>query len=247
MSWTTYGGLQVPSSSSGDAGTNLTSNFETLANRTSGTAGSVMFIGSGGYAYTDYDNLFFDDSNYFLGIGTNSPAYNLHVFASTPAIYLQDTSYRTLTLTGPTSANASIVVSNTDAGLDIKTNGADGIQFYTNDTLQVTIASDPTTTTLAVSGSLSTALSTQTSAYSVSNTDSVLLANATSAAFTLTLPTAVGCAGREYRFKKIDSSANAVTIATSASQTIDGASTYSLPTQYAHVLVISDGSNWAVL
>jgi hypothetical protein len=75
-------------------------------------------------------------------------------------------------------------------------------------------------------------------------TDSIVRADATSAAFTLTLPTAAGCAGREYRIKKIDSSAHIVTVATNSSQTIDGSSTQSLSSQYASLVVVSDGSNW---
>jgi hypothetical protein len=74
----------------------------------------------------------------------------------------------------------------------------------------------------------------------------VLSCDATSAAFTLTLP-AVGCFGLTYTFKKIDSSANAVTIARASSATIDGATTYSLAAQYDKVTLVSNGTNWMVV
>jgi hypothetical protein len=45
-------------------------------------------------------------------------------------------------------------------------------------------------------------------------------------------------------FKKIDSSANTVTVATTASQTIDGATTYTLSNQYDSIVVLSDNANW---
>lgn len=91
------------------------------------------------------------------------------------------------------------------------------------------------------------ALATKTAAYTLTATDSVILASATSAAFTVTLPTAAGIAGRTYTVKKTDSSANTVTIATTSSQTIDGLSTLVLTQQWEYVQVISDGSNWQVI
>lgn len=69
--------------------------------------------------------------------------------------------------------------------------------------------------------------------------------NATAGAVTLTLPTAVSN-WNTYELKKVDSSANACTFATTSSQTIDGASTKSLTVQYTPTLsVTSDSANWA--
>jgi len=90
-------------------------------------------------------------------------------------------------------------------------------------------------------------LSTKTSAYTLTSTDSTILGNATSAAFTLTLPTAVGISGKTYVIKKTDSSTNAVTIGTTSSQTIDGNTTYALSNQWGGVTVQSDGSNWLII
>lgn len=83
--------------------------------------------------------------------------------------------------------------------------------------------------------------------YTATTTDSAILGNATSAAFTVTLPTAVGVAGQTYFIKKTDSSGNAVTVGTTSSQTIDGVTTYVLGAQYQSVSVVSDGSNWQAI
>lgn len=73
------------------------------------------------------------------------------------------------------------------------------------------------------------------------------LADATSGAVTLTLPTAVGRAGKVYILKKIDSSANVVTLDGNASETIDGQTTLDTSTQNDMVAVESDGSNWQTI
>lgn len=86
----------------------------------------------------------------------------------------------------------------------------------------------------------------KTGAYTLGANDGLVTANATTAAFTITLPTAVGIAGRQYTVKKIDSSANAVTVGTTSAQTIDGATTYALSRQFQYLQVVSDGSNWQV-
>jgi lysophospholipase L1-like esterase len=83
--------------------------------------------------------------------------------------------------------------------------------------------------------------------YTLNINDRSVLADASGAVFTVTLPTAVGVAGREYTIKKIDSSANVVTVATTSSQTIDGSTTYALSAQWKYVRVQSDGTNWLVI
>ena len=97
---------------------------------------------------------------------------------------------------------------------------------------------------LQVGGALSTALATKTGTYTVTATDSIVLCNAATGAFTVTLISAVGVAGRQYTFKRLNSGANNVTVAASGAQTIDGAATQVLTTQYQAIRVVSDGTNW---
>jgi len=87
----------------------------------------------------------------------------------------------------------------------------------------------------------------KTTTYTILNTDKVITADATSAAFTLTLPTAVGITGRVLTIKKIDSTLNQVTIDGSGSETIDGALNKKLSTQYESMKIVSNGTNWIIL
>jgi len=88
----------------------------------------------------------------------------------------------------------------------------------------------------------------KTSAYTAGADDGLILADASSATFSITLPTAVGVSGKIYRVKRVDQTlANSVTVVTTSSQTIDGALTKLLATQYEEIDVVSDGSNWQIL
>lgn len=68
------------------------------------------------------------------------------------------------------------------------------------------------------------------------------LCDATSAAFTVTLPSANASLGQMYTIKKIDASANAVTISRAGSDTIEGNATVALSAQYQYVTLVSGGS-----
>ena len=103
------------------------------------------------------------------------------------------------------------------------------------------------TSPLQVNGAIATAVVSKTAAYTLSSTDSLVLGDATAGAFTLALPDATTCQGRRYMLKKTDSSANVVTVGTTNSQTIDGATTTALSTPYASIDVVSDGSNWQIV
>lgn len=91
-------------------------------------------------------------------------------------------------------------------------------------------------------------LATKTGAYTLLSSDNTILANATTAAFSVTLPAAQNVPpGWTCHIKKIDSSANAVTIATQLTDKIDGQSSVGLSAQYASKTLVSDGSaNWNV-
>ncbi len=92
-----------------------------------------------------------------------------------------------------------------------------------------------------------TNLVTVTTTYSVLSTDYTVLGDATSGAVSVTLPLASAQTGKIYVIKKIDSSVNAVTVARSGADTIDGATSVSLLTQYQFTVVQSDGTNWWII
>lgn len=87
----------------------------------------------------------------------------------------------------------------------------------------------------------------QTANYTATSSDGTISVDATSAGVTITLPTAVGISGKIYVIKKVDSSANSVTVATTSSQTIDGSTTYTMGYQWQSITVQSNGSNWLII
>jgi len=87
----------------------------------------------------------------------------------------------------------------------------------------------------------------KTAGYTVTATDYTVAANASTGALSITLPTSVGITGKVYVIKKMDSTANVVTVATTSSQTIDGATTRALSLQYDAISVQADGANWIVI
>lgn len=89
-------------------------------------------------------------------------------------------------------------------------------------------------------------INTVTTNYTPTTTDYMVLGNATAGSFTITLPSATGNAGVVYEFKKVDSTANTVTInASTNGSTIDGQAAVVFNVQYQTVAVQSDGAgNW---
>ena len=90
-------------------------------------------------------------------------------------------------------------------------------------------------------------LTTKTADYTAKLTDCVIIGNATSGNIAITLPTAIGCNGQFYSFKKTDASANTVTITGVGGQTIEGAANKVLGTQYQTTSIVSDNANWWII
>lgn len=90
-------------------------------------------------------------------------------------------------------------------------------------------------------------VATKTSAYTPKYNDYVL-ANATDAAFTITLPPiSDGKKGGRVGVKKIDSTANAITIDTTSTEHIDGLDSVTIPAQYGHFEFETSGSQWYII
>jgi hypothetical protein len=136
--------------------------------------------------------------------------------------------------------------------------GNNNVQFWTNSTERMRVASSGAllinTTTdnnvdeLQVNGSISGIgfkqnYVTKTGAYTATNDDYVI--DCTSGTFTVTLPASSGRTGRILIIK--NSGAGTITVDGNASETIDGATTYSLAVQYATVQIMSDGTNWKII
>lgn len=106
-----------------------------------------------------------------------------------------------------------------------------------------TLSSAGLTGIFPISGSI-------TSNYSILTTDYTLLVNAVGGPVTVTLPLAstLHLSGKIYNVKKTDSSANAVTVATSGADTIDGSATFVLSFANQSVTMQGGGTTqWYVL
>lgn len=288
------------------------------------TSGSVLFS-NGTTIAQDNANLFWDDTNNRLGIGTNSPSTTLDILGKVNINYSASSDFPLVIKNTNASATTSNILS-----MDCSATGADqpvfvnfagtnpkgmvffasnqaitsspvaaGFQIYSNSSTNLigqvyfdsgahnsasiifrtaqtagtitqrmrifatgnvsisSSASDPGfnfyvngtgrfVSQLTTAGQL-TALSNKTSAYTLTQVDQVITADATSAAFQVTLPTAVGKTGQTYTIKRINSGVNNVTVGTTSSQTIDGSTTYVLALQYKYVTVVSNGSNWFII
>ena len=106
--------------------------------------------------------------------------------------------------------------------------------------------SDPKST-FEVNGSMGQTVTTITDHTTLTEAHSIVVANNGATPKTITLPTAIGITGRIYTIKKDASSTADVTIATTAAQTIDGASTLVLKNAGEVATLFSDGAGWKSL
>jgi lysophospholipase L1-like esterase len=80
----------------------------------------------------------------------------------------------------------------------------------------------------------------------LTSVDQTVLASASST-LTVTLPAAASNAGRKYTIKKIDDTANTVVVDANASETIDGATTQTLTSQFDAITIQCNGTSWFIL
>ena len=103
--------------------------------------------------------------------------------------------------------------------------------------------------TVYTTPALRLAVDTKTSAYTLTDDDDLVLVDCTGGAVTITLHAAATAKQKPYNFKKIDSSANAMTIDGNASETIDGATTKSTTIQYTNFTLVPNNTTgaWSIV
>ena len=87
---------------------------------------------------------------------------------------------------------------------------------------------------------------TKTADYTITLDDFVIFVDATAGNVTLTLPTAASATQRGFYIKRIDASANTVTVEGDGAETIDGALNY-LPISLESITVVSTGTAWYIV
>jgi phage-related tail fiber protein len=84
-------------------------------------------------------------------------------------------------------------------------------------------------------------------AYTMLLSDDYIAANATGGAIIITLPPVAGCVGMRFRIRKVDASANTVTLDANGVETINGALTQVLANRYDQIEIEGDGTEWAIV
>lgn len=95
--------------------------------------------------------------------------------------------------------------------------------------------------------SKSKAVTAVTSNLTLNDAHHVILADATSGQFTISLPAAAGFDRKVFVIKKTDASANAVVIDPNGAETIDGLATIQLDAQFQAVALVCNGTSWSIV
>ena len=160
--------------------------------------------------------------------------------------------------TASASGTDSVMLNVPDAGTGARGVVTTGTQtFAGNKSFQDSVAAAKTllvgntgsaNSTVQVNGSLALAIKTVTLGYAITAADNTILANTSSAPFTVTLPSPTNIAGRIYTIKKIGTGGidNELTI-TPTSGTIDGGASYIIYNDWTFVSLQTDGTNWFII
>lgn len=87
----------------------------------------------------------------------------------------------------------------------------------------------------------------KTTTYTAVTTDDVILCDTSGGAWTLSLFAASGNTGKRLIIKKTTSDFTQLTIDANASETIDGATTTTIDTQFETLTIVCDGTNWRIV
>jgi hypothetical protein len=238
-----------------------------VANYGGGAGGSVQTrygVGAGSTVLTTIAS----DGTRNVGIGTSTPAYELDLVGDLNI----SGAYRvngTAAATGP-HINVDDTPADGDTADAISSNwafdhDADAAAHHTAtvDTNANTICTGDTTyldgegncddisSVYAPAAPVSrlSAISTKTGDYTMTTTDFIVLIDATSNNVTITLPAVSGNSGLRYKFKRLDNQdpTYTVTIDANSTETIDGAETKTITTQYGTMEIVCDGSAWYIM
>jgi hypothetical protein len=131
------------------------------------TAGSIVFAGASGVYTQDNSNLFWDDTNNRLGIGTPTPSYSLDVVTATA-----DVRFSSSTGTNLARLNISNTGGSFQLGIDNSTGGNFGVGAYSrvlwNDGAYPLVLTTNSTQRMAITSAGGVAFGTSASAYGTS-------------------------------------------------------------------------------
>ncbi len=249
--------------SSGSAkivGTLTTTNFKMTSGASNGyilqsdANGNASWVSkSFGSVWSESGSNIYNNNSDYVGIGTTSPTRKLHVDGSTNQYIAQFDGSNTVgtwlslkntTTGGDTWSMVSTGSANGEgAGHFLWNNATNGTKMILTSAGNLGIGLSNPSSSLHVNGSISVKRTVYTTTATIGSKDHIVAVTTTSAII-LTLPSAsTSGSGREYIIKSAANSAN-ITISTTSSQTIDGATSKTITTGYGVLRVYSDGSNW---
>tara|TARA_R100001509_G_scaffold162557_2_gene134481 strand:+ start:3719 stop:6127 length:2409 start_codon:yes stop_codon:yes gene_type:complete len=187
---------------------------------TSGTEGSVLFLGAAGVLAQDNANFFWDDTNDRLGIGTSSPSFALHVLDASANL---DTKFES------NGGHSRLIIDSTGADDSI-------LQFNEANARRWSIYTDGTDDSLKITRSDVPTASPTSDAIAIDSTDNVSIPNGT-----LTI--------NDYTFPAADGSANQI-IQTDGAGNLSfvaaGGGGASVLNDLTDVSVLGSGDDWSV-
>lgn len=202
-----------------------------------------------------------------FGVGTSPSAGTVHIKTTSPSIAIDDNDnagtaairFRPQSASFLTRGSIELVSTGAASPTRFVIASTDTMTFRTNNIERMRITSatgnvlistttDNNTDKLQVNGSIqgtgfNQAYTARTSTYTAATTDYFI--DCTTGTFTVNLFTAVGNTGRILIIK--NSGTGTITVDPNGSQTIDGATTQTLSTQWSRVHIISDGANWKII
>lgn len=196
----------------------------------------------------------------FAGVARYNSAYGASAFGSTNILQQASMSFQSGNLyqmpivfggmpiflfTGNSASNAAVKLDATGVRIDAcnAVGTTNNSNLFTVNGTSYFGGNTTANSTLQVSGSVSFSYISKTGSYTLTASDYTV--ENTSGANTFTLPTAVGITGREYVIS--NSSASALTLNTTSSQTIGGVTSKTLNVQYGGIRVQSNGANWTIV
>ncbi len=189
-------------------------------------------------------------NNGSVGIGTTSPAAKLDVAANAdvfgPKIQLSDLSTNSSSRNWALGSAINALAYGSFGILNSSAQGgtANLVKFMIDSSGNVGIVTTSPNSSLHNNGSFALPIVSKTANYTLTSSDHTVIASG--AGTTITLPTAVNIQGRIYVIKRNDSTNN-ITVNTTSLQTIDGATSLTLSTNYQVIMVQSDNANWQII
>ena len=248
---TAYRGLQVVTPNpTGDGGLAIQNDFKSLVD----WSPKSVWAQSVDPAATDDQSADFFPGSLWLRTNVSPPKLFVCQSSATAAavwkqILLQVVQDTAPKLGGDLDVNGKKLISASNGDIVVQPNGTGNVVLVpTGSVPKVGVGVSAPNSALEVRGPIATAITSKTAAYTIGAADSVILCDATSGAFTVTLLSAASIAGRQYTIKRTSAlTLNSVTIAAASGESIDGASTKVLSTGLDSVTVVSDGTNWWIV